>query len=476
MKRMRPLKLVVFSTTSFKEVSHMSIHLTPSIVRRKFLEVLSDMEAHLDKYVRNPGHDFVRHRQLPFRDTLLLTMFMKNSSLNGEISDYWSIVHPKARYSTASRDAVPTRAAFIRQRSKLNDSAFPSLLTQFNRLLGFKKLLKGYHLLACDGSDLNIAPEPDDASTYISYNSKKGGYHQLHLTVMYDLLEAVYTDAVIQPRTQMDEQDAFVSMVRRNPVPGKCLFIADRGFDSFNDMATVANAGLFFLFRVKEPSRDTSAFKHLLVSDAASFETFSDIFLCRTHKRLPNVPPDKQKYIRPDRSFDLIHPSDKTSAFHLSFRFIKITLKNGSVEYLVTNLPAKDFKLDDFLDLYHRRWGIETSFLFLKYGISLAFPHSVKRCFQIQEIYAKLILFNVISRIVSCVDTPDQEQTHLKYQYRISISDAIRKCRYYLVDPKTPKDTVFIAYLLRDKIPIRSGKDRPRNMRSQRLHSFQNRT
>ena len=120
---MRPLKLVVFSTTSFKEVSHMSIHLTPSIVRRKFLEVLSDMEAHLDKYVRNPGHDFVRHRQLPFRDTLLLTMFMKNSSLNGEISDYWSIVHPKARYSTASRDAVPTRAAFIRQRSKLNDSA-----------------------------------------------------------------------------------------------------------------------------------------------------------------------------------------------------------------------------------------------------------------------------------------------------------------------------------------------------------------
>jgi hypothetical protein len=283
---MRPLKLVVFSTTSFKEVSHMSIHLTPSIVRRKFLEVLSDMEAHLDKYVRNPGHDFVRHRQLPFRDTLLLTMFMKNSSLNGEISDYWSIVHPKARYSTASRDAVPTRAAFIRQRSKLNDSAFPSLLTQFNRLLGFKKLLKGYHLLACDGSDLNIAPEPDDASTYISYNSKKGGYHQLHLTVMYDLLEAVYTDAVIQPRTQMDEQDAFVSMVRRNPVPGKCLFIADRGFDSFNDMATVANSGHFFLFRVKEPSRDTSAFKHLLVSDAASFETFSDIFLCRTHKRL----------------------------------------------------------------------------------------------------------------------------------------------------------------------------------------------
>ena len=136
----------------------------------------------------------------------------------------------------------------------------------------------------------------------------------------------------------------------------------------------------------------------------------------------------------------------------------------------------QDFKLDDFLDLYHRRWGIETSFLFLKYGISLAFPHSVKRCFQIQEIYAKLILFNVISRIVSCVDTPDQEQTHLKYQYRISISDAIRKCRYYLVDPKTPKDTVFIAYLLRDKIPIRSGKDRPRNMRSQRLHSFQNRT
>ena len=453
----------------------MCIHLNPSIIRKTFFRVLDNMEASLDKYVRNPGHDFIRHRLLPFRDTLLLTMFMRDSSLNGEISDYWSIVHPNARYSTASKDAVPTRAAFIRQRAKLNDLAFPSLLSLFNAALGFKKLLKGYHALACDGSDLNIAPTSGDISTYISYNSKEGGYHQLHLTVMYDLLEHIYTDAVIQPRAEMNEQDAFVSMVRRNPVPGKCLFIADRGFDSFNDMATVADAGHFFLFRIKEPNRDNSAFKHLLVSDQPNFETSSDIFLCRTRKPLPGVPQDKQKYIRPDRAFDLIPLSDKTSAFHLSFRFIKLTLENGSVEYLVTNLPVQDFALEDFKDLYHLRWGIETSFLFLKYGISLAYPHSVKRVFQIQEIFAKLIFYNLISRIVSCVDVPDKDQTGNKHQYHVSFSDAIRKCRQYFIDPKPPKDSVFIARLLRDKVPIRSGKNRPRNMRSQRLHSSQNR-
>ena len=434
------------------------------------------MEADKDKYVMNPGHDFARHRLLPFKDTLLMTMFMRTSSLSGEIEDYWSVVHPDARYSTDTRDAVPSRAAFIHQRAKLNDSAFPSLLTRFNNALGFKKRLKGYHLLACDGSDLNIAPTPDDYSTYIRYNSREDGYHQLHLTVMYDLLEAVYTDAVVQPRGQMDEQNAFVSMVRRNPVPGKCLFIADRGFGSFNDMATVADAGQFFLFRIKEPNRDTSAFKHLLVSDKKLYETSSDFFFCRTRKNLPDVPHDQQKYIRPGRTFDLIPPSDKTSVFHLSFRFIKLTLDNGNVEFLVTNLPKRSVKLEDFKDLYHRRWGIETSFLFLKYGISLAFPHSVKRRFQIQEIFAKLILYNAISRTVSCVPVPDMNQSGTKYQYRISFSDAIRKCRYFFVDPFPPTDQVFINRLLRDKIPIRSDKDRPRNMRSQRLHSFQNRT
>ena len=453
----------------------MSIHLTPSIVRQKLFNILSDMETDLDKYVMHPGHDFIRHRLLPFRDTILLTMFMKTSTLGGEIDDYWSTVHPNARYSTDSKDGVPTRAAFIRQRSKLNDSAFPSLLALFNAAFGFKKLLKGYHLLACDGSDLNVAPTPGDNSTYIGYNSGKAGYHQLHLTVMYDLLEAVYTDAVVQPRAQMNEQEAFVSMVRRNPVPGKCLFIADRGFESFNDMATVANAGQFFLFRVKEPNRDLSAFKHLLVSDASDYETSSDVYLCRTRASLPGVPQDKQKYISPARSFDPILPEDKSSVFHLTFRFIKITLENGTVEYLVTNLPEDDFSLEDFKDLYHRRWGIETSFLFLKYGISLAFPHSVKRRFQIQEIYAKLILYNVISRIVSCVTVPDKAQTGTKYQYRVSFSDAIRKCRNYLVDPKPPEDGLFVNRLLRDKVPIRSNKDRTRNVRSQRLHSFQNR-
>ena len=95
--------------------------------------------------------------------------------------------------------------------------------------------------------------------------------------------------------------------------------------------------------------------------------------------------------------------------------------------------------------------------------------------FVIEPIFAKLILFNLISRIVSCVIVPDKNQTRNKYQYSVSFSDAIRKCRYFFVDPKPPKNVVFIARLLRDKIPSRSGKNRPRNMRSQRLHSSQNR-
>ena len=66
-----------------------------------------------------------------------------------------------------------------------------------------------------------------DPASLIPFNSNNGGYYQNHTVAMFDLLEKRYTDAVIQPRRE-EEIQACCEMIDRNPISGKCCFIADR--------------------------------------------------------------------------------------------------------------------------------------------------------------------------------------------------------------------------------------------------------
>ncbi len=78
--------------------------------------------------------------------------------------------------------------------SVLPSSAGGLMDFQLNQHYG--KLFKGYRLIACDGSDINIAHNTTDSETYFK-SGKSKGFNQLHLNAVYDLLNKTYTDIVI---------------------------------------------------------------------------------------------------------------------------------------------------------------------------------------------------------------------------------------------------------------------------------------
>lgn len=207
------------------------------------------------------------------------------------------------------------------------------------------------------------------------------------------------------------------------------------------------------------------------LSESEDCEISCEYILSRKKGPLFRNYPEKYRWLHPQRSFDFIAPEDRDSIYTLSFRLVKITLDNGMYEYLITNLPEKRFSIIDLKELYKIRWKIETSFLFLKYGIALNYFHSIIRDFISQEIFARLILFNFISLIISCIEV---QASDTKYSYQISISDAIYKCRLFLI--KRMQNIAFIDLLLSDKTPVRPDRTFKRNMQSQRLKSLQNRT
>ena len=59
-----------------------------------------------------------------------------------------------------------TASAFAQQRSKLLLETWAFLFHEFNTGFPLEKKYNGYQLLACDGSDLNIARNPQDEDTY----------------------------------------------------------------------------------------------------------------------------------------------------------------------------------------------------------------------------------------------------------------------------------------------------------------------
>ena len=82
--------------------------------------------------------------------------------------------------------------------------------------------------------------------------------------------------------------------------------------------------------------------------------------------------------------------------FHsfVKFRIARIRLDNGTYICIATNLSEEEFLLEEINKLYRMRWSEETSFRELKYTIGLINWHSSKYDEILQEINARMILYN----------------------------------------------------------------------------------
>ena len=99
------------------------------------------------------------------------------------------------------------------------------------------------------------------------------------------------------------------------------------------------------------------------------------------------------------------------------------------------------------------RWGIETSFRDLKYSPALSYFHSKKTEYILQEIFARLTMYNFAELITSHVVV---KQNNRKHSYRINFAAAVHICRNFLLKNISPSDVeaLLLMHLLP---PVRQG-------------------
>ena len=434
----------------------------PLYAKTILLQTISKMESDPSPFVNRPGIDFIRNRKCPMSSVIRCILSMEAHSLTSEIRSFFKGASP------------PTKSAFVQQRDKLNEQAFPHLFSQFNKMAPFSKTYKGYHLLACDGSDVNIPALKDDNSTYVQSNTKGVGYHQIHLNALYDLLEKRYADIYIQPRAIVDEREAFCTFLSRDTIQQKSLFICDRGYFSMNVLARLCLSKHSFVLRMIAPKSKNTFLRRFNLPESEQFDISISFCASRNYKKSLSEHGIPHIHLRPDRPFDLIPVDDHFSSREFSLRLIKLSLSDNkgteNCEYLLTNLSSKTFRLEDIRYIYGLRWGIETSFCHLKYNVGLSYFHSIKRSSIFQEVYARVILYNLTMLLASGISPPRKDT---QYEYKVSIADAVITARMFL------NNCISVANLKellhRYLTPVRPGRASPRKIRSKRVFSLHNR-
>ena len=403
-------------------------------------------------FVVNPETDFTRDRLLNFETVLKNIICMESGSLKDELFKLND-------YSTST----PTASAFVQARSKIKHDAFKSVFDIFNKKSQITKTYKGYRLLAIDGSVLPIDNTiPDADTTMIKFNQTDKTYSAFHLNASYDLLECTYDDLIIQGQAKMDENTAFCELVDR--YKGEtAIFIADRYYESLNGFEHVTHSGNKYLIRVKDIHSKTSMTKSFGPFPDDEFDMEVSRLLTRKQTKEIKSHPEIYKWMNRKQKFDYYEENYK---FHT--RVVRFKITNDTYECIMTNLDKDEFTIEEIKELYHRRWGVETSFRELKYAIGLSALHSKKRELIKQEIYARVLLYNFSQRIVQKIKIDKKKR---KYTYQVNFTRAFHIVRQFL-RKKSGCPLDIESLIAKEILPIRPNRSNIRNLKHKDVVCF----
>lgn len=405
---------------------------------KELLDSIIAKAASEREYVVNPNTDFIRDRKLSLETMIRIIISMQGGSINRELFDY-------------DKSINVTSSAFVQQRDKIRPEMFYHILKEFNKASNDTKTYKGYKLLAVDGSDVNFACNPD-SDTYIQKTEEKG-YNQFHINAMYDILNKVYLDCTVQPRPLCNEMRACTDMVKANSF-SKSILMADRGYGSMNLLETIRRTdNLEFLFRVKNDW--IKEIKELPMEELDTEVSFQ-VRTSQTKEDKELYKANKAKYISGQSKFGKYKRSatwEYESPFDITYRVVRFKITENTYETIVTSLNRFEFPLEEIKELYHMRWGIETSFRELKYAIGLVNFHAKKETSILQEIYARLVLYNFCERVTASVVI--EQDDNRKWEYQVNYTMAIHICRdYYRHSDNFDVAAQISKYIL----PVRKGR------------------
>lgn len=241
------------------------------------------------------------------------------------------------------------------------------------------------------------------------------------------------------------------------------IFIADRGYESYNIFAHAEQRDVYYLIRAREAGRMVNNFG---LPQTDSFDTQVHLTLTRKQTTQARECSGLYKFLPKNSTFDYLVEND---FYPITLRVVRFPITTDTYECVITNLPRDAFPPDELKKLYAMRWGIETSFRELKYAIGLSCFHAKKVEYIKQEIFARLLLYNFCEIITTHVVI---QQKDTKHAYQVNYTMAIHICRHFLRFPTDISPPNVEMLIQKNLLPFRPGRSDPRKVKSKSVVSF----
>jgi hypothetical protein len=352
---------------------------------------------------RRGEKDFRRRRQLPFGNVALLLLQKTVRSIQVHLHDFYEEL---GRWAQAVTPSAWCQARLKLQHSafiELNQRAILDLIYQPEGAFAVRRW-RGHRLIGIDSSLIRLPNQKAIGQEYgwVECRNKLGDcgrYPQGRLSALTDLLNRVVIQTRFVPWAQGERALAVDHLAVLDP---RDVAILDRGYASYDLLARFVARPRFFVCRC--PKSSFAIVNRLFQQNQAGRSVRAQV---RVHHKV---------------RADLVAAGLPEE---ITLRFVTVRLSTGELEVLATNLlDEAAYPTEEFAQLYHFRWGIETYYGLIKGRLDLEnftgrSPEAVR-----QDIHATIFLSNLESVLTRSAD--DQLQSHSQsLQHRQQVNHAV---------------------------------------------------
>ncbi|MFH0735869.1 MAG: IS4 family transposase [bacterium] len=299
------------------------------------------------RYSRLNDNCFIRDRQLYFETLIIFLIFGAVKTLAVGIPEFFE--------KFGKKNIACTKQAFSKARKNLSYFAFiylNDILVGEHYKSDFNKY-KGYRLLAVDGSKIELPHGDVIAKEFGGVTKEKKLLNRARAISIYDITNKMIVQAKLY-NYSTSERDCLVEQLQELKRKGRQIndvIVADRGFPSLSVFIELKKMGYNFVIRYNGENF------------LKEFEEFAKI-KCNDMNIIVNP---KEVYRRKPKKV-LLKATNNLQYGEIELRVVKIKLKSGTIEYLITSfLDKKEMTRQNLRNIYKMRWEEEENFKYQKY-------------------------------------------------------------------------------------------------------------
>lgn len=419
--------------------------------RNRLINCIDAVVSNYSSYVVHPSKDFTRSRLNDFSTVIRAPFVLSEQSLLLSIA-------------SSSIPNVPlkgTDSAFCQSKGKIDSSAFENIFFSYYQTNTLKKKkYKGLDLRTCDGSELSVRGKAINKEDSLTGHSKHGGTRYfMYANIAYDPLNHEFTDVSFQPGSEKSERKAFLELVEHEEDNKEICWIMDRGYESLALFYILQQKGVHFVCRIKDESSKMSVVKNFDLPVSDTYDTSCEMILCSKPVAKVDAYPNKYKYVAKASSYGIFDEEHQEVALNLRLVRYKVIDDNGEHVFSVfTNLSSDEYTAEDVNQIYKLRWQCEVAYRDLKYSAGLEHIHSRSINSIKQEVYAKMTVYNMASRVSRALEKKRRRKKKKKLKHKIHFGNCIKMVMMHLFEPEGFDCDAIDLKILNLTIPIRPGR------------------